>query len=164
MKQGVRPHHGDEGVAVRLHVAFFVGRAADDLGGLAVPGPIHLKACLGLRQRRKFNCASFQVLAPSVLISTFAILPWPLQASPEMRLYPGRICIVPDGCVITELVSILQLELPGLPVGEKLGVAGRLPAGHPRLVAELQAAQPFDIQIAFQARHDQPDAESRGRV
>ena len=56
-----------------------------------------------------------------------------------MRLYPGLICIVPEGDVMTELVSILQLELPGFPVSKKLRVAGRFPPGHPWLIAELQA-------------------------
>src|SRR6478672_5383509 len=50
VEQRVRPHLRDEGVAVRLNIALLVGGPTDDLGGLAVPIPIDLKADLCLRQ------------------------------------------------------------------------------------------------------------------
>jgi hypothetical protein len=53
--------------------------------------------------------------------------------------------------------------LPGLAVGQQLGVAVRFPARHPRPVAELQAAQPFDVEIALEPRHEQPDRKAVSR-
>ncbi|QYE33303.1 hypothetical protein KZX46_00400 (plasmid) [Polymorphobacter sp. PAMC 29334] len=38
-----------------------------------------------------------------------------------------------------------QLELPGASGGQQLRIARR----HPRLVSELQAAQPLEIEVAF---------------
>ena len=64
---------------------------------------------------------------------------------------------------MTELVSMPELELPGFAVCQELGVAIRFPARHPRLIAELQAAKPFDVQIAFKARHHQADRKAVGR-
>ena len=62
---------------------------------------------------------------------------------------------------MTELVSILQLELHGLAVSRAASAAAvRFPPRHPGLVAEFQATQPFDVQIALEARHDQPDRKT----
>src|SRR5262245_32695577 len=55
VKKRVGPHRGDEGLPVGLDIALFVGRAADDPGRPAVPGPIHLKARLRLRQHRQIE-------------------------------------------------------------------------------------------------------------
>src|SRR5690606_17746294 len=52
VKQGIRTHLVDECLAVRLHVVLLISRAADDLGGLAIPNPVHLKPSLGLGQYR----------------------------------------------------------------------------------------------------------------
>ena len=86
VKQRVRPHLVDKGLAIGLDIPFLVRRAADDLRRVAVPNPVHLKTGLGPGSAGRFNCASFQVFASSVLISTFAILPRPLQAKPVIRL------------------------------------------------------------------------------
>src|SRR5262245_61739314 len=43
---------GDERLSVGLDIPLIVGRAADDPGRLTVPVPIHLEACLRLRQHR----------------------------------------------------------------------------------------------------------------
>src|SRR5580700_3396942 len=52
---------------------------------------------------------------------------------------------------------------PGLAVGQELGVTSGFPAGHPRLVAKLEATEPFDVQIALKPRHDQPDRKPVSR-
>src|SRR6516165_7339573 len=51
VKQRIGPHRRDERFSIRLDVAFVVGRAANDLCGLAVPGPIELESCLRFRQQ-----------------------------------------------------------------------------------------------------------------
>ena len=49
-----------------------------------------------------------------------------------------------------------QLELPRPAVGQQLRVARRLPARHPGRVAEFETTQPFDVEVALEARHHQP--------
>src|SRR5262249_52605387 len=56
-----------------------------------------------------------------------------------------------------------KLELLRLAVRKQLRVPIRFPARHPGLIAEFQAAQPFDVQIAFEARRDETNREAMGR-
>src|SRR5260370_27747507 len=50
VKQSIRPHLRNERLAVGLNIVLFVSGAADDLGRLSVPHPVHLEARLRLRQ------------------------------------------------------------------------------------------------------------------
>jgi hypothetical protein len=52
---------------------------------------------------------------------------------------------VPDGEVMTELVSMRSWNCLAFAVAQKLGVARGFPAGHPGPIAEFQAAQPLDV-------------------
>src|SRR5260370_18831993 len=157
VKQRVRPHLIDEGRAIRLDIALFVRRTTDNLCGLAIPFPIHLKPGLRLRQHRMVQ---------------LRLLPGFAGVSADLDLYdlavtaPGQtrnaIISRPDlhhsgGRGDNRVGFHSQLELPGLAVGQELGVTSGFPAGHPRLVAKLEATEPFNVQIALKPRHDQPD-------
>ncbi|AHY54044.1 hypothetical protein BJS_08737 [Bradyrhizobium japonicum SEMIA 5079] len=156
MKQRVGPHRSDEGLPVRLNVALVVGRTAHDFCRLAVPHPIHLEAHLRLGQHR---------------LAQLRGLPRPGAVGGDLDL--GDLAMPAPGKARDAVIAGLnlhharwlrddgvgfhpQLELPSLAVRKQLGVARRLPSRHPWLAAELEAAQPFDVEVAFEARHHQP--------
>src|SRR5262249_39566914 len=53
-----------------------------------------------------------------------------------------------------------ELELSGFSVGLELRIARSLPTGHPGLVAELQPSQPLYVEVALEARHNQPHGKA----
>src|SRR5579871_5948920 len=160
VKQSVGTHRRDERVAVRLDIAFLVGRPADDLRRLAVPDPVHLKTGLSFRKHRPIQ--SRILPAPSAVRTDFDLPDFPLSAPRHSRnaivAWPNLHCTGGIGDHRVRLHP--ELELPGFTVGEQLSVAGGLPSGHPRLVAEFEPAQPLDVQIALETWQDQPDGET----
>ena len=61
-----------------------------------------------------------------------------------------------QGKVITDFASISQVNPREVPSGIRVGVFRGFLAGKPRLVAELDPAQPFDVDVALPAGDDEP--------
>ena len=62
----------------------------------------------------------------------------------------------PDGKVMTDFASMSMLNWRALPFGQQVGVFRGFFARHERLVADLEASQPFDVRVAFIAGQQQP--------
>src|SRR5207247_6510514 len=53
------------------------------------------------------------------------------------------------------LYLLEKVELPGLPVRQKLRITPRLVVAHARLIDELDAAQKFNVHVAFVAGQEE---------
>ena len=98
-----------------------------------------------------------QLRPPSSETSTRLILPRPDHASPEITVKPfcfSGAC--GDGEVMTDFASITKVNWRALPFSIRsvyFAVSSRVNHG---CVADLEAAQPLDPDIAFPARHHEP--------
>src|SRR5260221_13892374 len=160
VKQRIRSHLIDKGLAIRLDIPLFVRRTTDDLCVLAIPFPVRLKPGLRLRQdwmvqlrlppglaaiRADLDFLDLAVAAPGQARNA-------IISGPDLHHSGGR---------GDDRVGVHpQLELPGLAVGQQLGVARSFPAGHPRLVAKLQATEPFYVDVALPSRNDQSERKA----
>src|ERR1700726_4570315 len=163
VKQRIRAHLIDKRFAIRLDIPLFVCRATHDLCGFAVPYPVHLKPGLRFRQHGMVQLRLFPGFGAvgADLDLRYLAMAAPGQTRDAIISGPdlhrsGGLC--DDGIRLHP-----ELELHGLAVRKELRVAVRFPPRHPGLVAEFQAAEPFDIQIAFEARHDETDRKAVGR-
>lgn len=102
------------------------------------------------------SAASRQVDPSSVETSTRAIRPRPDQARPLTSWNPGWPGPRPGGGPGDHGFHLHdEVELLGGPVGQQAGVLRRFLARLKRLVAELQAVQPFHVHVALVARQEQ---------
>ena len=102
------------------------------------------------------SAASCQVDPSSVETSTRAIRPRPDQARPLTSWNPGWPGPRPGGGPGDHGFHLHdEVELLGGPIGQQAGVLRRFLARLKRLVAELQAVQPFHVHVALVARQEQ---------
>ncbi|MGY3075268.1 hypothetical protein ACVWZZ_001639 [Bradyrhizobium sp. LM6.10] len=156
MKQRVSPHRGDEGLPVRLNIALVVSRTAHDLGRFAVPRPIHLEPDLGLGQHRLAQLRGHPRLRPIGRDFDLGDLAMAAPGKTRYAIVTRLDLHHPRGVRDDGVGLHPQLKLPRLTVRKQLCVTRRLPTRHPRFVAELEPAQPFDVEIALEAGHHQP--------
>ena len=128
---------------------------------LAVPAPFMREARQRLRQHRLLSRARCQLTPPSNDTSTCLMRPLPR---------PGKAADFIDARAFQRLFRAgkrddrFGVDQPGeaarRAVGHQLGVFRRLLAREPGLVADLDAAQPFDVHVALPARNDQPQRKA----
>src|ERR1700730_4493319 len=115
VKQRIRAHLIDKRFAIRLDIPLFVCRATHDLCGFAVPYPVHLKPGLRFRQHGMVQLRLFPGFGAVGADLDLRDLAMAAPGQTRDAIISGRISIVPEGCVMTEFVSIRSWNCMALP-------------------------------------------------
>ncbi len=146
----------DELGAQRLRVAGLVPGAALQHRGAAVPAPRHAEAGERLGQHRRLQRRLRPALAAVRRDHDLGDTAGPRIGDAGNLVVAGLLQGMAEGRVGDEGLHLLQeIEPVGLSVRQDLRVGARLVIGHRRLVGDLDAAQIFDVHVAFVARQQQ---------
>src|SRR5258706_15921466 len=144
-----------------LNAAFLIGRTAHQHHRLPIPHPGQTEPRQGLGENwRGEGCLGPALAAVGGDVDAphptqarpgeagNLVIAWPLHAQAERRLHDHRFRLH------------LEHEFARPAVGQELGVARGLVTRIHRRVDHFATANPFDVGVAFEARHQQPHLEA----